>query len=283
MVSRVVVGVDGSPAAAAALAWAAGEAGLRGAELVACTVLGRPAARHGADAAAPPGRRSIEESTGGYPVTVRRRYGDAGSELVTACTDADLLVLGAPRRGGLAGLAVGPVTRYCLAHAPCPVVAARPRPERTPSGPTVIVGIDGSDHSRQALRVAAGEARLRHAALDVVHAVWWDSIGTELSAPTTSQLVGWGRELVAAELTATGVEGTPAVVGGHAAEVLVRRSKDADLLVLGSRGHNVVAGVLLGSTSEHCLQHAHCPVMITHASEGRQFDRLIQPVDREVP
>ena len=151
MTHRVVAGFDGSAAALAAVTWAAGEARLRSAELVASTVLDRHGSRHVADSVAaktPP--RSLEESAGGYPVTVRHGYGDAAAELVAACWDADLLVVGSRGHGPLKGLVLGSVSRACLAHAPCPVVVVRPQPEEaTPRG-RVIVGVDGSDHSRQA-------------------------------------------------------------------------------------------------------------------------------------
>ena len=54
----------------------------------------------------------------------------------------------------------------------------------------------------------------------------------------------------------------PRVVQGHPAPVLVEASQGAELLVLGSRGHGEFAGMLLGSVSEHCVSHAHCPVLV---------------------
>jgi nucleotide-binding universal stress UspA family protein len=67
-------------------------------------------------------------------------------------------------------------------------------------------------------------------------------------------------------------------VPGYAPELLVEHSADVDLLVLGSRGHNPVAGLLLGSTSEHCARHAHCPVMVTHAAGQQRSDLWAQAV-----
>jgi Universal stress protein family len=87
MTRRVVVGYDGSPAAVAAIAWAAGEARLRGAELVAWTIQDRPS--RGAQPT-PAGRRHLVGRTRippvGYPVSVRHSYGDAATALVAGCT-----------------------------------------------------------------------------------------------------------------------------------------------------------------------------------------------------
>jgi nucleotide-binding universal stress UspA family protein len=193
MMRRIVVGFDGSPAAVAAVAWAAGEARLRSAELVAWTVLDRPGSRRAVDrAAARASRLSVEESAGGCPVRVHQCYGEAAAELIAACADADLLVVGSRGRGPLEGLVLGSVSHACLAHAPCPVVVVRPQLGGAASHKRVIVGVDGSEHSRQALRVAAEEARLRGAALHVLHAVHWDNSGEELLTPTNKQLIEWG-------------------------------------------------------------------------------------------
>ena len=274
MTRRVVVGYDGSPAAVAAIAWAAGEARLRGAELVVWTIQGRPS--RGAQPTLA-GRRHLVGRTRippvGYPVSVRHSYGDAATALVAGCKAADLLVVGSRGRGPVGGLVLGSVSRACLAHAPCPVVVVRPQPELASSRGRVVVGVDGSSHSRQALRIAADEARLRGAVLAVVHAVYWDNSGEELLNPANKQLVEWGRKLVAAELAATGVTGRPVVVHGHASEVLVRRSAHADLLVVGARGRNPVTSLLLGSTSENCARHAHCPVMVNHARQPKPSGR----------
>jgi nucleotide-binding universal stress UspA family protein len=58
------------------------------------------------------------------------------------------------------------------------------------------------------------------------------------------------------------VEFLPMAVEGRAADVLVEASRGADLLAVGSRGHGEVAGLLVGSVSEHCATHAHSPVLV---------------------
>jgi nucleotide-binding universal stress UspA family protein len=124
-----------------------------------------------------------------------------------------------------------------------------------------------SNTSRQALRVAAEEARIRAAGLHAVHAVHWDSVGGEWITPTTEQLVEWGQKLVEAELVRTDVAARTVIIHGKPRDVLVRHSAHADLLVLGARGRGSLAAMLLGSVSDYCAQHAHCPVMIVHPKE----------------
>ncbi len=61
-----------------------------------------------------------------------------------------------------------------------------------------------------------------------------------------------------------GVEVSAVVTEGDAAKVLVTAAKDADLLVVGTRGHGEIVGILLGSVSEYCTTHARCPVVVVH-------------------
>ena len=254
MSGRIVVGMDGSAAAAAAvaLAWAASEAGLRGAEVVACSVI-EPRQGHydAVDSAVTP---ALEESAGGYPTTVLTRHGEPGVELLAACDDAGLLVVGS---GGRGRLVVGHWSEIAFAG-------------------RVVVGVDGSPDSRAALLVAAQEARLRGATRSVLHAVYWDNIGTELIVPTPEQLRDWGYKLVANALVATGVDGEPAVVIGHPDQVLVHHSESADLLVVGTRGDIPTISLVLGSVSERCVRHARCPVLVRadrhHRDDHSQAD-----------
>jgi nucleotide-binding universal stress UspA family protein len=267
---QIIVGFDGSEASQAALTWAVAEACLHHARVVAWTVLDQ----HSRFPADPPTdlaqtrqrmKPIIDEIIGGFPTEHRVGHGQVATELIGACGAADLLVVGSRGHNPLVNLLLGSVSRACLHAAPCPVVVVRPEPSPAPPRHRVIVGIDASPYARHALAVAAGEAKLRHAALHAVHAVSWDYLRAELIKPTTRQLVAWGKHLVDTEITRTGVAARPVIVPGHAPDVLVRHSARADLLVLGSRGHNPVATLLIGSTTDYCARHAHCPVMIVRS------------------
>jgi nucleotide-binding universal stress UspA family protein len=267
---QVVVGFDGSAGAVAALTWGVQEAQLHGVRLVAFAAVDpappaparQPLTAAGGEALLASLREDVQKITAGCPAVFRHGNGAAAHQLVAACQSEDVLVVGSRGRNPFAGLLLGSVSRACLKVAPCPVVVVRERAE--PPGPfgRVIVGVDASEHSRRALRVAAREARVRGSALHAIHAVHWDHLGVELVAPTPRQLLGWGKDLVTGELSDSGLAARPVIVNGHPSDVLVRHSKHADLLVLGSRGHTQVAGMLLGSTSDHCTRHASCPVMV---------------------
>lgn len=139
----------------------------------------------------------------------------------------------------------------------------------------IVVGVDRSASARAALRFALEEARLRQASVRVVHA--WQlrphgrSTGFEgVPLDLGADLDGLYRA-AAAELDAIVSEAAPGAGGsgiekrveqGDPATVLIDQSRDADLLVVGSRGHGGFASLLLGSVSQVCAQHAACPVVI---------------------
>ncbi len=266
---RIIVGFDGSESAHAALSWAVEEARLHAVELLAWSVLDQlpayPASRalNVDDTTADINtlRRQVEESTIDYPAIFRYSAGGAAAELTHACADDDLLVVGSRGRSTFAGVLLGSVSRACLHHAPCPVVVVR-APLSSTRHDRIVVGVDASDLARQSLLVGAEEARLRGCALRAVHAAHWDRLGTEWVTPAPDELVSWGHMLIESELAATGVTAEPVVIVGGAAEVLTNESAAADLLVLGSKGHNPLATLMLGSTSDHCAHSARCPVMI---------------------
>jgi nucleotide-binding universal stress UspA family protein len=150
----------------------------------------------------------------------------------------------------------------------------------------IVVGIDGSDPSRAALRWAAAEAKRRGARLHVVLAYHWrwpgmhpDSQG-EL-ASTTRQQAG----LVVDEAVKEARELTPDIevrgdaVLGLPAQALIDLSADAALVVVGSRGHGGFASLLLGSVSDQVAAHATAPVAVVRGRTDTGVGPLAVGVD----
>jgi nucleotide-binding universal stress UspA family protein len=141
----------------------------------------------------------------------------------------------------------------------------------------IVAGVDNSDGAKAALVFAHEEARLREATLRAVHAWQFGYIGYAGFGGTMPAVGGDIRELraaAAAALDATVREALPdagdvkieqRVVEGTPGAVLVDESRDADLLVVGSRGHGGFAQLLLGSVSQQCAHHAACPVVIVRS------------------
>jgi nucleotide-binding universal stress UspA family protein len=142
----------------------------------------------------------------------------------------------------------------------------------------IVVGVDHSAGANAALRFALEEARLRQATLRVVHAWQFGYIGA-------TGLEGWlpaaggdlkdfrqGAEAALEQtLKEVGVDTEGSTIErrveqGPAANILIDESHDAELLVVGSRGHGGFAQLLLGSVSQQCAQHASCPVVIVRAA-----------------
>jgi nucleotide-binding universal stress UspA family protein len=131
----------------------------------------------------------------------------------------------------------------------------------------IIVGVDGSYSSKVALRWAIRQAKLTGGSVDAVTAWRYptgygmgpvaDSIDFESDAKNT--LTEALNEVGGLE---PDVPVRPVVAEGHAAEVLLRASKGADLLVVGSRGHGGFTSALVGSVSLYCVLHSRCPVLV---------------------
>jgi nucleotide-binding universal stress UspA family protein len=134
---------------------------------------------------------------------------------------------------------------------------------------TIVVGVDGSDCSLSALRWAVQEARLRRAKIRAVHAWSFPHVSTFHEAAHVIELpladeaaAALDRAVAAAHPDGPDVEIEQVVVEGPAAAMLVEAARDASLLVVGSRGLGGFTGLLLGSVSQQCAQHAACPLVI---------------------
>lgn len=137
----------------------------------------------------------------------------------------------------------------------------------------IVVGVDGSPESKAALNWALNEARHCHAAVEAVHAWQYPAVAFSHFGGEALPLIAPGDVETAAHgllrKTVEEISGadcdvavTPKLARGHPAEVLLALSEDADMLVVGSRGHGGFKGMLLGSVSNHVIHHAHCPVVV---------------------
>jgi nucleotide-binding universal stress UspA family protein len=140
----------------------------------------------------------------------------------------------------------------------------------------IIVGVDGSGHSQRALEWAMKEAAIRHTSLTVltVHEAVRGYSGPAVypDDPARTEQAQKSAQAEADEVLA-GLDGprpdsvTVRAVHGFPVQELVKAGKDADMIVLGSRGAGGFTRLLLGSTAGHVAQHAHCPVLIIPAAE----------------
>lgn len=288
---EIVVGVDDSPAAQAALVWALREAAVRRAPLVAVhawlmpvygfSYPGMGALPDVGPAAAQAAQNLVDDRVkqacdvvpGADTVDIRTvaAQGAPAQALVERSTEAALVVVGSRSEGLLSRAVLGSVSSSVLHHARCPVVVV-PRSDRTGAGQTpapaagrVVVGIDHSDPSLVALKAAVEQAR-RHGAVLVPVLVREPSRSeqpglnlTLLEASERQAMLSAAHEAGATDLT---VE--PEVLTGHASASLTGFAQPQDLLVVGSRGRGGFTGLLLGSTSTQCAQHARCPVLVVH-------------------
>ena len=138
----------------------------------------------------------------------------------------------------------------------------------------VVVGVDGSAASLQAVLWAAHEAKLRNSKIEILHS--WsmpfviDPMAMMPMMFPTEEMVAEANKIVASAAATVAsidpkIEVITRVEQGSASQHLIDASKSADLLVVGSRGHGGFAGLLLGSVAQQVANHADCPVVIVPA------------------
>lgn len=134
----------------------------------------------------------------------------------------------------------------------------------------ILVPLDGSEHSRRALRYALGLAQAQNAHVALLHCL--DRIpmliGGEPRKELEKELVREAEKLLAPfakKVREIGVEPALIIKEGHPGEVIVQEAKsgDYDLIVMGSRGLSALQGLLMGSDAHRVLSAAHCPVLLT--------------------
>lgn len=292
----VVAGVDGTDRDDHVVAYAAAEAHRRGVELhlvhareslagigiTAETLSLVPASADPSDGVLETAEQAARDAQPGLTVTTDRPIGSAAGALVDASREAGLVVVGSGRRSALETLVLGSVTYSVTAHAHCPVAVVGP--EQPAAAGRVVAAVDGSAVSADALAEALWAAHRLGAPLTVV-TVWHLAV-VQGYVVTEPESVEWSEvverhhrmlETLVADTLKREAETDPAgataiaevqvtydVLWGATTTALAEASTEADLMVIGSRGHGGFLGQLLGSVSHGLLKRAHCPVLVVH-------------------
>ncbi|MFI0349431.1 universal stress protein [Actinomadura sp. 9N407] len=292
--NEIVVGADGSAHGLIAVAWAAGEALRRDADLrivyaVAPWLFDVPVdPRVGAirewmhdngDEVLQQALAHARERAPGVRVSGEQVPGQPAEALIRESGRALMIVVGTHGMGGVAGLLLGSVGLQVVAHASCPAVAVREEPPMVgepgigepvvgePVVGEIVVGVDGSENSVEATAFAFEEASLRGARLRAVLA--WshgpgdmrplgfdpDAVHAEAERALAASLAEWRVRFPEVDVVRDVVRARPV-------RALSSASDGAELLVVGTRGRGGFAGLVLGSVSHALLHHARCPLAV---------------------
>lgn len=270
----ILVGYDGSTDADLALDWAA-ESALLLDESMDVAIVDDPGALPGV--AWWPDDHWVEveqraarrlKAAGVDRSSIHLRRGAVVPTLVDMALQASLLVLGSRGHGRAGEIFIGSVSQHLARHAGCPVVVVRPVASR--EAKRIVVGVDGSSSSNAALAFACRRARATGETVTAVRAAAFgpvqldrrgllpEKLGTFLTEQER-QLAETMGELVGAH---PDVDVDSEFIALSPAQALVDASRHASLVVVGSRGLNPFAGLLLGSVSHDVLHRAHCPVAV---------------------
>lgn len=298
--ARIVVGVDGSAHSDCAVRWAVQEAQTRAAELELVLAYSpqffdrRPTARFAEPGSATFPRpapananQTLAEQTMDQVVTRNRAVLDrakwsttllpatsAAHALIEAGDEADLVVVGSRGLGGFATLMMGSTSYRTAGHAPCPVAVVHGDDTTPITEPrSIVVGIDASRVARRALRWAVDEAELRGVPLTVVHGYSLPTVmllgGLQSHGPMDEMRATARHEAEQVVEHALEIVDVPArvhvervIAMGSPAGLLLDLADDDTLLVVGTRGHGTIGGMVLGSVSQQVLHHATCPVVV---------------------
>jgi nucleotide-binding universal stress UspA family protein len=287
----IVVGVDGSAAADAALDWAVEEAARDGRPLHLVSAYSLPMT--GATPMTVPIEVDLAKSTQQVVddavarvreqaptvrVTTTVRMANASVAILDAAQEAGTVVIGSRGHRPLRGALLGSTALQVATHAPCPTVVVRDLGARAIASPRrVVVGTDGSPTSQAAIAYAFAQADARGCELVVVHAWWLDLSGrrgVDVPQGVADELEESQRLLLAEEIAGFAVQYPdvtvrPVVVQDDPATAIARLSAGAELVVVGSRGRGGFRSLLLGSVSQHVLQTAECPVAVVRPQDDR--------------
>ncbi|MGV0792181.1 universal stress protein [Mycolicibacterium sp. XJ1819] len=281
----ILVGVDGSPESNSAVRWATGEAQMRNLPLtlmhvVAPIVVSWPVAslhssinewqEQNASKVLDDARRIVADSAGdSSPPVVRTEtvHTDIASGLVTASRDAYMTVVGDRGMGAFGRAILGSVSSGLVHHGHGPIAIIHSDQDHRPDpGLPVLVGIDGSPASEEAIELAFDEASRRKVELVALHA--WSDVGVIPVSDADWRLYEDQGQAVLAERLSGWQERYPdvsvrrVVVGDQPARWLVDESDKAQVVIVGSRGRGRLAGMLLGSVGSKVAQAAKSPVIV---------------------
>lgn len=283
----ILVGVDGSKESQRAVKWAIMRAKKIDARLHILCVYSLPsftpssleggyaaiddvAIREGAQLIVDEAKTLVERE--GIEVTSSIEVGDPARILVELSSEVSMIVVGKSGIGGFADRLLGSVSSALASHSLCTVVVIPP-PEKEVNYDTIkaiVVGVDGSQSSRPALKSAIYEAKVWQAKLTSVMAVpmasgtgmlsWLPAtIDKEAILQDVSESLD---DLISQELGADSMEITKRALDGNPSALLTEFSEKADLVIVGTRGRGGFTGLLLGSTSQSLLNNAKSPVMV---------------------
>jgi nucleotide-binding universal stress UspA family protein len=285
----VVVGIDGSSGAEAAMHWAIKDAGTRKVAVrLVCAYHIPPgyyqglgmytevpqeleAVRKAADRIVEDALAAAAKIDSGVEISGVTVDGSPVPALLEESRTASLLVLGSRQRSALASSILGSVSAAAVARAECPAVVVRGPAGLPEEGAEVVVGVDGTPASQALLEFGFDHASRRRAPLRAVLCWHPDLLASMLwrpEPPAPTRAEAWLSEALAGwQEKYPDVAVRSGVVREHPAAGLVAEAAAAQLLVVGNRGRHAMAGTLLGSVSQAVVHSATCPVSVvpTHS------------------
>ncbi|KXP00663.1 universal stress protein [Tsukamurella pseudospumae] len=287
----ILVGVDGSAAANKAVRWAAAEADRRSKTLLIANITDVVGFGHVPEATLPgtsffervdsAGRDALsaaEQRVAKHFPSVRtttiQTSGAPVAELIRLSGDAYLTVVGASGSGGVSSLLLGSVAMALVTdgHSPVAVIRGSENDGIVPTSGPVLLGVDAGRTSESAIAWAFDEASHRNTDLVALHAwtayldvyahVYGLTAGVDLDAEAEGEKAAVAERLAGWQEKYPDVAVTNILRTGKPGPTLLADSANAQLVVVGSRGHGDATGVLFGSVSRALIHHAPCPVLV---------------------
>ena len=289
MSKSIVVGINGSTGSDAALTWALQRAARDKLPVIALHAVDdrwmspdfqyHELIRQSGMELLDKAKASASEQAPDVEVDIQLRHGSGGSVLREVSKEAAMIVVGGHEKHHLDG---GPVTDRALqvvSASECPVAVIPAKPGTGAKG--VVVGVDGSEESLQAVAVAAAEADLGGDELTVVLAFKTPARWVEKQLPSSGlaeSIVEEDRIVLAESVAGLGDKYPDLVVhqrletNTQPAKALVDIAADARLLVIGSRGRGGFSRTVLGSTAHAVLLNVPCPTIVTRVHKVKHGD-----------